>query len=648
MQPPGPLDLLHRASRAESDGRFDEARQLLRQAVAAAGEAPVGCDARLRLGKLLVQGGASLAEEALATLDSARDLAARLGASRQQATAVHLLALLRRQQGRFDEADALLDSSPVLRQTDSPGPEVAQWLHYRGLITGSCGELANAERLCLRAHRLYQELHHQQGLAEVCTSLANVLLARGKSRPALAFAHQSLDLKRRLGDRYGEAVTLGTLGRILLLQARYAEAQESLLQDLELTRSLGDVRGAGIVLNGLGEVALRTRRWDEACRSFEESSQADPSPVNTLYALAGLARAHLGAGRLAEAEAVARRLAEHAGLPNESAESLRRAWIDAVQGALTWRRGDAPAGEQGLARAVEALRGHSKALHAVPWEYELRDLYQSEKRMPEAVGVMARALDLLTECGSEQGVRDVEEWLRGADEPALLRLSLSRHVPDHLIDGVLAGGLQTLPPRRQEVAVLFTDVRDYTTLTEQLEPEEVVEILNEWFVEVTRAIRHHGGVVNQFIGDAVMALFGVPEPRGDAAADAVRAALEIRDALAAFNLRRQALGLRTIRIGVGIHAGQAVVGFVGSHLRQTYTAVGDVVNTAARLESLTKELAADILISEQAEEVQQRHAVAETTFQGHRMLKGRSSAIGVFQVTGRRQAPAQAGGQGPR
>src|SRR5262249_40355268 len=149
-------------------------------------------------------------------------------------------------------------------------------------------------------------------------------------------------------------------------------------------------------------------------------------------------------------------------------------------------------------------------------------LLHAQKRIPEAASVMARALDVLAECGSEQGVRDVEQWMRTTDEPALLRLSLARHVPDHLIDGILAGRMLTLPPRRQEMTVLFTDVRDYTTLTERLAPEDVVEILNEWFIEVTRAIRRHGGVVNQFIGDAIMSLFGVPEPRDDAAADAVR------------------------------------------------------------------------------------------------------------------------------
>src|SRR3954449_12462056 len=90
-----------------------------------------------------------------------------------------------------------------------------------------------------------------------------------------------------------------------------------------------------------------------------------------------------------------------------------------------------------------------------------------------------------------------------------------------------------------------------------------------------------------------MALFGAPDEREDAAADAARAALEMRDALAALNLRQQALGRPTLRIGIGIDTGEAVVGFIGSHLRQSYTAIGDLENTASRLEGATKEFGCD-------------------------------------------------------
>ncbi len=241
---------------------------------------------------------------------------------------------------------------------------------------------------------------------------------------------------------------------------------------------------------------------------------------------------------------------------------------------------------------------------------------------------------MLSECGSERGVQDVEDWLRTVDAPKLMSLALEQHFPPWLVEGILGGHLRRPPSRKQEVAVLFSDVRDYTTLTEGLGAESIVALLNEWFAEATRAIRRHGGVVDKFIGDAVMALFGVPEPHGDAASQAVRAALAMRDALATMNMRQTVLGGREIQVGIGIDCGEAVVGFIGSHLRQSYTAIGDAVNTASRLESATKEHGCDILISGSVEEVQRAQRVAETRFVGRLKLKGKGQEVAAYAVLG--------------
>ncbi len=247
---------------------------------------------------------------------------------------------------------------------------------------------------------------------------------------------------------------------------------------------------------------------------------------------------------------------------------------------------------------------------------------------------MSRALDLLSECGSERGVQDVEDWLRNVDTPNLVRLALERHFPSWLIDDMMGGRLRKPPSRMQPIVVLFSDIRDFTALTEGLGAEEVVQLLNEWFSEATRIIRRHGGFVDKFIGDAVMALFGVPEPRETMAADAVRAALEMRDAMDTMNFRHRYLGVPELRVGIGIDQGEAVVGFIGSHLRQSYTAIGEVVNTASRLESETKTVEGDILISQQVDEIQRRSGVAETRFVGRLRLKGIGEAVSAFQVLG--------------
>ena len=340
---------------------------------------------------------------------------------------------------------------------------------------------------------------------------------------------------------------------------------------------------------------------------------------------------HLAEGRLDEAAAYCDRTAALLDR-NPASTACPMSWAASAEqlpggGAIwSWASGGSLKGSSLWSR-------QNQSLDTIPFLYELRDLYQSRGDKARAV-VMARALDLLSECGAERGVEDVEHWLRSVDVPGLTRLALERHFPPWLVQDILGGRMGRPQSRRQTLAVLFCDVRDFTTLTEGLPPEQIVELLNEWFTEATGAIRRYGGVVDMFIGDAVMALFGVPEPRVDAAADAVRAALVMRDTLAAMNLRQQAMGGKELRVGIGIDCGEAVVGFIGSHLRQSYTAIGDVVNTAARLESATKEHQCDILISGSVEKVQRSLGVADSRSVGELRLKGKRLSVPAYQVLG--------------
>jgi class 3 adenylate cyclase/tetratricopeptide (TPR) repeat protein len=631
MCTPRVTDLIDQALQAERFGRFDEARGSLLQAVLVS-QPPQAIDCRLRLAKLLISGGHAHDAEAEALLTTARLQAEQQGTPRQTATAIHLLALLERGRGRLDRALQMLDESPACQQATAPDPALGQLIHYRGLVEADRGNLNVAERLLFQAHQVYKEAHHDAGLAEVCDSLANLLLKRGKSQAALAFARMSLERKRELGDRFGEAITLGTLGRAYLLRACYVEAAGAFAQDLAIARELGDQRGIGIMLNSLGEVALLQKDLDTAASHYQDSLAEDRGPWNSIHAHLGLARVHLAEGRLDEAAADCDRTA--ALLDRNPAIHGLPDVLGGLRGAIAWRRGDLVVGERLLAEAIESLSRQNQSLDTIPFLYELRDLYQSRGDKARAVGLMARALDLLSECGAERGVEDVEHWLRSVDAPGLTRLALERHFPPWLVQDILGGRMGRPQSRRQTLAVLFCDVRDFTTLTEGLPPEQIVELLNEWFTEATGAIRRHGGVVDMFIGDAVMALFGVPEPRVDAAADAVRAALVMRDTLAAMNLRQQALGGKELRVGIGIDCGEAVVGFIGSHLRQSYTAIGDVVNTAARLESATKEHQCDILISGSVEKVQRSLGVADSRSVGELRLKGKRLSVPAYQVLG--------------
>ncbi|OGQ23913.1 MAG: hypothetical protein A2138_10895 [Deltaproteobacteria bacterium RBG_16_71_12] len=177
------------------------------------------------------------------------------------------------------------------------------------------------------------------------------------------------------------------------------------------------------------------------------------------------------------------------------------------------------------------------------------------------------------------------------------RARLGAYVSEEVASASLALDEIPLGGVRQEAAVLFADLRGFTSASEGKEPEQVVAELNEYLEAAVAAIRDAGGVVDKYIGDAVMAVFGVPTAKPDDAACALRAAVGMERALADLNRRRSARGLPPLRQGIGVHRGVLVAGNIGTPERAQFTVIGDTVNVASRLEAQTKELGVPVLIS---------------------------------------------------
>ncbi len=176
----------------------------------------------------------------------------------------------------------------------------------------------------------------------------------------------------------------------------------------------------------------------------------------------------------------------------------------------------------------------------------------------------------------------------------LFSLYVTPEVATHAITyGAELGGQLT------EATVLFADIRSFTGLTEQLGPEAIIDLLNRYFNKMSEAITRHGGLVNKFGGDSLLAVFGTPlNPEPAHATRAVQAAQAMLKTLDAFNAGQRARGEPALRIGIGVATGPIVAGNVGSEERLEYTVIGDTVNVASRLESLTKSLATALLVSE--------------------------------------------------
>jgi adenylate cyclase len=148
----------------------------------------------------------------------------------------------------------------------------------------------------------------------------------------------------------------------------------------------------------------------------------------------------------------------------------------------------------------------------------------------------------------------------------------------------------------KELTVLFSDIRSFTTISEGLSPDELSELMNRYLTEMTTVIHHHGGTIDKYMGDAIMAFWGAPDATEQHALLASRAALEMCDRLTELNVEFEARGWPPIKIGVGVNTDTMFVGDMGSKFRKAYTVMGDAVNLGARLESLTKQYGVNCLI----------------------------------------------------
>ena len=214
--------------------------------------------------------------------------------------------------------------------------------------------------------------------------------------------------------------------------------------------------------------------------------------------------------------------------------------------------------------------------------------------------------------------------LRDQQKALVERFATSAVAADMQQSGFALGG------KRVPATVMFCDIRGFTAIVESQGPEETIELLNTWYTLMFEAIAAQGGVVNQMIGDGLMAIFGAPLPVAEPALAAVRAALEMVELIGLLNAERASEGKAALAIGVGIATGDVFAGYTGTQARATYTCVGDTVNLAARLEAHTKEVKRAILVDGATQAALAGRVSVEPLGAVH--FKGKAQAVDVFAL----------------
>jgi adenylate cyclase len=216
--------------------------------------------------------------------------------------------------------------------------------------------------------------------------------------------------------------------------------------------------------------------------------------------------------------------------------------------------------------------------------------------------------------------------LRDQQRELFRKFATAEVAEELLVTGFALGG------KHVDATVMFSDIRSFTRLAESLPPADTIDLLNNYYTLMFDAIGSHGGIVNQMLGDGLMALFGAPLPHADHQERAVRAALEMLELVADFNLGQAKEDKPEIRIGIGIASGQVIAGYTGTERRVTYTCVGDTVNLAAHLEAHTKILGQPILIDEHTRAGLSSAVRVED--HGEMQFKTRTQPVRVYSVSG--------------
>jgi len=246
-------------------------------------------------------------------------------------------------------------------------------------------------------------------------------------------------------------------------------------------------------------------------------------------------------------------------------------------------------------------------------------------------GNLDKQVPVLTTDEFAQFAQKTNEMMIGLQERDFCRTSFEKYVSPEVSRKILTKDIDA-SGEMIDVTVLFCDLRDYTTFAEDRDPQEVVAFMNNYFALMEPVIRNHGGVVIQFIGDEIEAVFGAPKPVENHPDRALQAAIEMQAVLQSLNAERHHKGEEAVRHGIGIHSGVVLAGNVGSQERLSYALVGDTVNLASRVQVLNKTCGTHILFTRATRDRLTNGTVEEIKAMGTFPVKGKRMEVEVFTV----------------
>ncbi|MFA6450663.1 MAG: tetratricopeptide repeat protein [bacterium] len=618
--------------------QYDRAESLLLQAVKDAGE--TGdllslCYSQYYLGVTYSKRGGDdkgmdLFEQALIRI---KEISGR-------AEANHLAALINNQLGFIEfkrrQSDAALEyfhkSIDILK--DAPN-DAALGEAYRltGDIHTERGQNAQGERALKKALDIFERTGATFEIARTYKSLGINLLNSGDLDKAAFFLDESIKILERLDIESELPMAYSSRAKVCIMKEEFKEAEALFAKDLSIAKKSDNKHSLAFsyyYIGRIGRLLARTHSAEDYLQrslSLFNEVKNDNMAGHVMIELALCAAARKDTKIATDLCEKTRGIFESRRNSPELAELLLARGIilrDAKRVQMAQRCFD------------DCIRIHEKlnqpTLETAETRFEFAIFWRDQGKRKEATEHLLAAIGIAEKLGLSKRMNRYIALLNETDPDAGAKIQLSRFVDKATVDQISKGkssaGLTKVD--RKNLSVLFTDIRDFTTISETLDLDALASFLDDFYTNVIQAVNKYGGMLNKFIGDAAFAIFNIDGATKDHPEAAVRAAVELVRTINEVNLMRKRRGEIEINIGVGVNTGEVIVGSFGSSLRQDFTAIGDTVNTASRMQSQASH--GEIVVSQTVYDSVVGIAVAEDM--GEKPLKGKGQPLRLWKISG--------------
>jgi len=580
---PDTSNTLHAILKLQNTGSFSQLIRALKRLLNTGLSEAERAEAQYHLGVALTDKGDY--GEGLRLLEQARATFAALRMPEKAAVCLAEVALNHHRRGgdkhQQQALDLLDEAGAVLKQVEGDEtPQVrdalAKIAFYLAVVCSQTGAWENAYHFYQDAYELYQE--NPAELAKVFDSLGKYYSRLGRPTLARLYYERSIEKKDEVGNQFGLCISFNNLGRLYVEQGRFLDAQHYFQQALTLAEAIGNHHGVAMNLNELGRVALHLQDVEGAEEYLRRCLEHSGRKYSKTRALAhkNLAKACLFKGKPAEGlPHIKRSLRLFQRLEDSEGKGIAKR----MQGRLLKALKEYDKATRALLFAITMFRQVHKPRGVALTLIDLADVQHTLQQSDAAFDSLKQALQIAESIHDDLVVQRVQDELHRIAPMEALKIAIQRQVGKEA-----AAFNASLMGHQEWVTVLFSDIRGFSDFSSRTPAREVVDTLNDYFWAMTHVVMERNGYVDKFIGDGLMAIFR-GDDKGYHPYRAVSAGLKMLECVEELNRERQRLGLWEIRIRIGIHTGEAIIGNIGSYEKMDYTAIGSTVNLAQRLEA---------------------------------------------------------------